>query len=810
MVRRHSQQSEPTSTDSKSAWVVVDADTKSPSSSKLNVDADPNTPTRAGTSAAHATSDAVDEADEEAQLAAALAASAAEDREIKIARMREDRQVQKAIEASKMEAVAYALGTIEAGNSAATPSGVGVEDQAHEASDSEDTDSTTGWTSSDDDDDEDQDHRDAPLNADDQVAPQTEAEIRQHTIERLRVLEAAGVLVKADDLAADSADGPEQSQQVGASQADDSVKRTPTKAGRRPPPPPGQKRHKNLDELMMLSRSRTAKRPAKPEEPERRKPPSRPKKRPSRDLPALPNDAASSDAPTPAVDNTAEATEEDRMEDAYDRYLKLTKEVSLQPILPATAASAVAKNSMVPPASPPPFATGSPARPSSAAGESSSRTSGFLSTIKSMSHRSNWTGSSGAASRPESGIGSRIVSGPIAMGASTPTGGLLQAALISEPQRASGESSEASESAAARSGAPSWSSLVGRELLSGLSDTERKRQEAIFELIATETAHVRDVQIIVEVFFNSMQSMLSAKASTVIFANIESVLVTAVSYLSDLEARQKEDRLFVGAIGDVLERHMPAMSVYLPYCVNQQSASEILAAERKRDTRVDIHLLNLRSNHPAARGLDLSHFLLVPMQRLTRYPLLLAQILRYTPEDHVDHARVASAKQTAEDILAKTNEAIRENEDTTALSKLSQNLWLGEEARLDLTKPFVDPAQPGVKRQRRVLRDEMVAKAKSGRKLRLVLTTDLLLVLHAQDASLYRMPIPVNEVSAHEAKAKSSRHADAFNVVHSMPAVGGGAPQADTLKLRAPAQRNAAAWIKAINAARADAPASKA
>ncbi len=655
MVRAHSQQSEPTSTDSKSAWVVVDADTKSPSSSKLNVDADLSTPTRAGPSAAQATSAAVDEADEEAQLAAALAASAAEDRETKIARMREDRQVQKAIEASKMEAVAYALGTIDAESSAASRSGVGMDGQA---SDSEDTDSTTGWTSSDDDDDEDQEDRRATVNAEDQVAPQTEAEIRQHTIERLRVLEAAGVLVKADDLAADAADGADQSQQVGASQADDSVKRTPTKAGRRPPPPPGQKRHKNLDELMMLSRSRTAKRPSKPEEPERRKPPSRPKKRPSRDLPALPTDAASSAAPTQTVDNTAEATEEDRMEDAYDRYLKLTKEVSLQPILPATAAGAAAKNSMVPPASPPPFATGSPARPSSAAGESSSRTSGFLSTIKSMSHRSNWTGSSGAASRPESGIGSRIVSGPIAMGASTPTGGLLQAASISEPQRASGESSEASESAAARSGAPSWSSLVGRELLSGLSDTERKRQEAIFELIATETAHVRDVQIIVEVFFNSMQTMLSAKASTVIFANIESVLVTAVSYLSDLEARQKEDRLFVSAIGDVLERHMPAMSVYLPYCVNQQSASEILAAERKRDTRVDIHLLNLRSNHPAARGLDLSHFLLVPMQRLTRYPLLLAQILRYTPEDHVDHARVASAKQTAEDILAKTNEAI--------------------------------------------------------------------------------------------------------------------------------------------------------
>lgn len=751
---------------------MVDEEARSLSSSTVNV----QPPSPSNTDA-----DAI--ADEEAQLAAALEASQKDQREREVDRLREDRQMQKAIEASKMEAVAYALGSIDAEASAqATRNDVVDEDS------SEDTDSTTGWTSSDDDDEDDDGA--VAAGGDEDVTPHTDAEIRQHTIERLRVLQAAGVLVSAE-LKGDALEG--QSREIEG--ADSGKSSTPS---RRPPPPPGQKRHKNLDELMMLSRSRTTKRQPKPEEPQRRKPPNRPRKRPSRDLPAVPVGAGQDPAHS-AVGSTSQddVAPEDRMEDAYDRYLKLTKEVSLQPILPAMASGAAARNAAVPPKSPPPVVPGSPARPSSAAGEASSRTSGFLSTIKSMSHRSAWTGSSGPTDRPGSGIGSRIVSGPIAVGSGNTSGGLLQPASIGEPQRLSGESSDTSDSAA-RAGAPSWSSLVGPELLSGLSDTERKRQEAIFELISTETAHVRDLQIIVEVFFNSMQSMLSEKASTVIFANIESVLFTAVTYLSDLEARQKEDRLFVTTIGDVLERHMPAMSVYLPYCVNQQSASEILEAERKRDTRVDIHLMNLRSNHPAARGLDLSHFLLVPMQRLTRYPLLLGQILRYTPEDHADYTRVKAAKETSESILAKTNEAIRENEDATALSKLSENLWLGEEARLDLTKPFIDPSQPEVKRHRRVLRDEMVSKSKSGRKLRLVLTTDLLLVLHPQDSSLYRMPIPVKEVKAQEAKSKSSRHADAFNVVHTLPSV----TQADTLKLRAVNARSAQAWIKAINGAR--------
>jgi len=45
----------------------------------------------------------------------------------------------------------------------------------------------------------------------------------------------------------------------------------------------------------------------------------------------------------------------------------------------------------------------------------------------------------------------------------------------------------------------SWASLVDKSALEGLPDRERRRQEAIFELIATEGAYVRDLQLVVEV-----------------------------------------------------------------------------------------------------------------------------------------------------------------------------------------------------------------------------------------------------------------------------------------------------------------------
>jgi actin cytoskeleton-regulatory complex protein PAN1 len=45
----------------------------------------------------------------------------------------------------------------------------------------------------------------------------------------------------------------------------------------------------------------------------------------------------------------------------------------------------------------------------------------------------------------------------------------------------------------------SWSSLVDKSALEEIPTKERRRQEAIFELIVTEAAYVRDLQLIVEV-----------------------------------------------------------------------------------------------------------------------------------------------------------------------------------------------------------------------------------------------------------------------------------------------------------------------
>lgn len=66
------------------------------------------------------------------------------------------------------------------------------------------------------------------------------------------------------------------------------------------------------------------------------------------------------------------------------------------------------------------------------------------------------------------------------------------------------------------------------------------------------------------------------------------------------------------------------------------------------------------------------------MQRITRYPLLIRQILQYTSPDQ-DHLQVQNALNEVEGITAGINEGIRDVEGDERLRVLSEDLWIGGE-----------------------------------------------------------------------------------------------------------------------------------
>ena len=71
-----------------------------------------------------------------------------------------------------------------------------------------------------------------------------------------------------------------------------------------------------------------------------------------------------------------------------------------------------------------------------------------------------------------------------------------------------------------------WQPILNDQILTHIFFSQ-----AIFELINTEATYVRDLQLVVEIFYTSLLPILSMKETTVIFANVEDLLlVNTVSY----------------------------------------------------------------------------------------------------------------------------------------------------------------------------------------------------------------------------------------------------------------------------------------
>ncbi|XP_014845659.1 PREDICTED: rho guanine nucleotide exchange factor 12 isoform X1 [Poecilia mexicana] len=249
-----------------------------------------------------------------------------------------------------------------------------------------------------------------------------------------------------------------------------------------------------------------------------------------------------------------------------------------------------------------------------------------------------------------------------------------------------------------------WQQLVGREVLAGLRPQEIKRQEVINELFYTERAHVGMLKVLDDVFYQrlSKDAILPPADIKNIFTNLEEVLQLHVSILEQMTAiRKRNDSLVVDLRGDDLlswfsgaeeEKIKQAVGTF---CSNQPFALEIIKTKQKKDSRFTSFIQEAESNRQCRR-LQLKDIIPVEMLRLTKYPLLLDNIVRYT-DDPVEKHKVKQAADCCRKILSHVNQALKESEDKQKLEDYQRRLDLSslkqtdnpvivELKNLDLTK----------------------------------------------------------------------------------------------------------------------------
>uniref|UniRef100_A0A3B5LX20 Rho guanine nucleotide exchange factor 26 n=1 Tax=Xiphophorus couchianus TaxID=32473 RepID=A0A3B5LX20_9TELE len=174
----------------------------------------------------------------------------------------------------------------------------------------------------------------------------------------------------------------------------------------------------------------------------------------------------------------------------------------------------------------------------------------------------------------------------------------------------------------------SWSqlSVVKKNgLADQLSQEERKRQEAIFELISSEHSYLHSLEILIRMFKNSPE--LSEAMTKIehhhLFSNILDVCEASKKFFKELEDRHQQS-IVIDDISDIVCKHAEStFDPYIKYCSNevyqQRTLQKLVGAKNSAFKEV----LTRLEGHPDCRSLPMISFLILPMQRITRLPLLL-------------------------------------------------------------------------------------------------------------------------------------------------------------------------------------------
>ncbi|GLD69662.1 intersectin-1 [Lates japonicus] len=182
------------------------------------------------------------------------------------------------------------------------------------------------------------------------------------------------------------------------------------------------------------------------------------------------------------------------------------------------------------------------------------------------------------------------------------------------------------------------------------------------------------------------------------------------------------DRMPVKMIGDILTNQLPHMQPYIRFCSCQLNGATLI--QQKTDDNPEIKdFLKRLAMDPRCKGMPLSSFLLKPMQRVTRYPLIIKNTLENTPESHPDHSHLKAALEKAEELCSQVNEGVREKENSDRLE------WIQAHVQCEgLSEQLVFNSVTNCLGPRKFLHSGKLFKAKSSKELYGFLFNDFLLL----------------------------------------------------------------------------------
>ncbi|KAM6161576.1 rho guanine nucleotide exchange factor TIAM1 isoform 3-T3 [Erethizon dorsatum] len=210
-----------------------------------------------------------------------------------------------------------------------------------------------------------------------------------------------------------------------------------------------------------------------------------------------------------------------------------------------------------------------------------------------------------------------------------------------------------------------------------LSDADKLRK-VICELLETERTYVKDLNCLMERYLKPLQqeTFLTQDELDVLFGNLTEMVEFQVEFLKtledgvrlvpDLEKLEKVDQFkkVLFSLGGSFLYYADRFKLYSAFCASHTKVPKVLV-KAKTDTAFKAFLdaQNPRQQHSST----LESYLIKPIQRILKYPLLLKELFALTDAESEEHYHLDVAIKTMNKVASHINEMQKIHEEFGAV-----------------------------------------------------------------------------------------------------------------------------------------------
>ena len=199
--------------------------------------------------------------------------------------------------------------------------------------------------------------------------------------------------------------------------------------------------------------------------------------------------------------------------------------------------------------------------------------------------------------------------------------------------------------------------------------TSKHRNHALKELAETENNYCGVLKALVEVYqtrISQHPDIFSEADQAILFTNVPYMHENheAFAALLDVQMQSQTGRV----IGPLFKKSIDAFKAYAEYCCRMPAAIDKYEELRAANPEADRIFEECKA--ASGRGFPFRVLLNVPMQRVLKYPLLLRELVKGTPDQHEDADGLDAAKEALAMLAKLVNETMRTYENILAVQKM--------------------------------------------------------------------------------------------------------------------------------------------